>query len=72
MPWRTMDVHEQRVEFVMAAARKAKPFRSLRHEFGISRPTGYLWLRRYHNSLFIRYKCSYVVDFTRDDPVPRR
>ncbi len=26
MPWRTMDVHEQRVEFVVAAARKSKPF----------------------------------------------
>src|SRR5438477_1968502 len=47
MPWRTMDVHEQRVEFVVAAARKSKPFCSLCHEFGISRPTGYLWLRRY-------------------------
>src|SRR5216684_716666 len=47
MPWRTMDVHEQRVDFVVAAARKSKPFRSLCHEFGISRPTGYLWLRRY-------------------------
>ncbi len=47
MPWRTMDVHEQRVEFVVAAARKSKPFRSLCQEFGISRPTGYLWLRRY-------------------------
>ncbi len=47
MPWRTMDVHEQRVEFVVAAARKSKPFLSLCHEFGISRPTGYLWLRRY-------------------------
>src|SRR5260370_4359111 len=47
MPWRSMDVHQQRVEFVVAAARKSKPFRSLCHEFGISRPTGYLWLRRY-------------------------
>jgi len=47
MPWRTMDVHEQRVEFVVAAARKSKPFGSLCQEFGISRPTGYLWLRRY-------------------------
>jgi transposase len=47
MPWRTMNVHEQRVEFVVAATRKSKPFRSLCQEFGISRPTGYLWLRRY-------------------------
>src|SRR6202023_3047036 len=47
MPWRTMDVHEQRVEFVVAAIRKLQSFRSLCDEFGISRPTGYLWLRRY-------------------------
>jgi len=47
MPWRTMDVHEQRVEFVTAAKRGSQSFRSLCEEFGISRPTGYLWLRRY-------------------------
>ena len=47
MPWRTMDVQQQRVEFVTAAKRCSQPFRSLCREFGISRPTGYLWLRRY-------------------------
>jgi len=47
MPWRTMDVHQQRVEFVTAAKRGSQSFRSLCEEFGISRPTGYLWLRRY-------------------------
>lgn len=47
MPWRTMDVHQQRVEFVTAAKRRAQSFRSLCAEFGISRPTGYLWLHRY-------------------------
>ena len=47
MPWRTMDVHEQRVEFVAAATRRSQSFGSLCDEFGISRPTGYLWLRRY-------------------------
>ena len=47
MPWRTMDVHEQRVQFVVAATRRSRSFRSLCDEFGISRPTGYLWLRRY-------------------------
>ncbi len=47
MPWRTMDVRQQRVEFVTAAKRGAQSFRSLCQEFGISRPTGYLWLRRY-------------------------
>src|SRR5260370_2613254 len=48
MPWRTMDVHEQRVEFVVAPPRKSKPFRPLGHEFGISRPTGYFLLRPIH------------------------
>jgi len=47
MPWRSMDVRQQRVEFVIAAKRGSQPFRSLCMEFGISRPTGYLWLRRY-------------------------
>jgi transposase InsO family protein len=42
-----MDVQEQRVEFVTAAKRRSQSFRSLCEEFGISRPTGYLWLRRY-------------------------
>jgi transposase InsO family protein len=47
MPWRTMEVQEQRVAFVVAASRKSQSLDSLCQEFGISRPTGYLWLRRY-------------------------
>ena len=47
MPWKTMDVSEQRVRFVVLASRQEKPFGSLCEEFGISRPTGYLWLERY-------------------------
>jgi transposase InsO family protein len=47
MPWKTMEVHQQRVEFVTAAKRGRQSFGSLCQEFGISRPTGYLWLRRY-------------------------
>jgi transposase InsO family protein len=42
-----MDVREQRVQFVVAAVRKEKPFRALCQEFGVSRPTGRLWLQRY-------------------------
>ena len=42
-----MDVREQRVSFVVAANRGEKPLSSLCREFGISRPTGYLWLARY-------------------------
>jgi transposase len=47
MPWKTMDVQDRRVEFVVSALRRIKPFRALCAEFGISRPTGYLWLERY-------------------------
>jgi transposase InsO family protein len=47
MAWKTMDIQEQRVRFVVAAARGTQRFSSLCAEFGISRPTGYLWLRRY-------------------------
>ncbi len=42
-----MDVREQRVSFVVAASRGEKPLSGLCQEFGISRPTGYLWLARY-------------------------
>ena len=41
-----MDVREQRVKFVVAASRREKPFSTLCEEFGISRPTGQLWLQR--------------------------
>jgi len=49
MAWRTMDVSEQRVRFVVAAARGGSSFSALCEEFGISRPTGYLWLERYRS-----------------------
>jgi transposase InsO family protein len=47
MPWKTMDRQQQRVEFVVAASRKETSFLELCEEFGISRPTGYLWVERY-------------------------
>jgi transposase len=47
MAWKAMEVHEQRVRFVVAASRKEKPLSVLCTEFGISRPTGYRWLERY-------------------------
>lgn len=50
MAWKTMDVREQRVRFVVAAARREKPLVALCREFEISRPTGYLWLKRYEKS----------------------
>jgi len=39
MTWRSVDVQEQRVRFVVAAERGEKDFRTLCQEFDISRPT---------------------------------
>jgi putative transposase len=47
MPWKTMDVREQRVRFVVAAYRREKTLAELCREFGISRPVGCEWLKRY-------------------------
>jgi transposase InsO family protein len=47
MPWRTMELREQRVRFVVAAYRREKSMSELCREFDISRPVGYEWLRRY-------------------------
>jgi len=50
MPWRTMDVEEQKVKFVVAATRWEKSLTALCQEFGITRPTGYLWRKRYQEA----------------------
>jgi transposase len=50
MAWKTMDVQEQRVRFVVAASREEKSMTALCQEFGISRPTGMLWKQRYAQS----------------------
>ena len=46
----TMDVQEQKVKFVVAATRQEKSFAALCQEFGISRPTGCLWRKRYQEA----------------------
>ncbi len=50
MGWRRMDVREQRVEFAVEALRGEKTLCALCQEYAISRPTGYLWLKRYRES----------------------
>jgi transposase InsO family protein len=50
MPWRTTDVKEQRMQFVIRASSGRERLAVLCREFGISRPTGYLWRRRYEQS----------------------
>jgi len=46
MSWKTKDVQQQRVEFVVRAS-CGESLSSLCREFEIARPTGYLWLRRF-------------------------
>ena len=45
MPWESRTVRAQREEFVLAA-RQGGNFSALCREFGISRKTGYKWVRR--------------------------
>jgi hypothetical protein len=45
MPWKTMDVEEQKVRFVVAATRQEKSFSALCQEFGVWQEPG-RWLRR--------------------------
>lgn len=50
MPWRTESVMDQRVEFVLQAKEGEESIAALCRDYGISRPTGYLWLHRYHEA----------------------
>ena len=50
MAWRTSNVQEQRMRFVVAASRREKSLSDLCAEFEISRPTAYCWLKRYQES----------------------
>src|ERR1700690_3199074 len=47
MPWRESSVVEERLRFVVLASRKEHSIAGLCREFGISRQTGYTWLKRY-------------------------
>jgi len=46
MPWREVSIMDQRREFVMLASLAGANVRELCGRFGISRQTGYKWLRR--------------------------
>ena len=50
MPWEKTDMGEQRVKFVVRAASGKEPMSALCREFGISRPTGYRWRRRFQQA----------------------
>lgn len=46
MPWKDQTVMEKREEFIEAAKSHQKPFCALCVDYGISRKTGYKWLKR--------------------------
>jgi transposase InsO family protein len=50
MPWKEMDVMDERIRFVVRANSGQESMVDLCREFGISRPTGYLWLERYRDA----------------------
>ena len=50
MPWKRMEVDEQRMQFVARAVSGKEGMAALCREFGVSRPTGYLWRRRYERA----------------------
>jgi transposase InsO family protein len=50
MPWARTDVSEQRIQFVSRAASGKERMAALCREFGIARPTGYRWLRRWQQA----------------------
>lgn len=47
MGWRRVEVDGERIRFVQAAMLGEQSFASLCLSFGVSRPTGYLWLKRF-------------------------
>ena len=49
MPWRSVTLMSQRIEFIMLNENKEINFTDLCRRFNISRKTGYKWLQRYRN-----------------------
>jgi transposase InsO family protein len=47
MGWRHVEASSERIRFVQEAVSGERAFSSLCASYGISRPTGYLWLKRF-------------------------
>lgn len=47
MPWRRIDVSDQRLEFVVRASEAGSCLAALCREYGVSRQAGHLWVKRY-------------------------
>ncbi len=52
MPWAVTDVMDQRFRFILEATKPGSNLSQVCRRFGISRPTGYLWLKRYKQESF--------------------
>ena len=50
MGWAVKDKRDQRIGFVIRARSGKETMSQLCREYEISRPTGYLWLKRYRES----------------------
>lgn len=50
MPWQSTSVMEKRIEFVVRASSGSEVMSDLCEEYGISRVTGYHWLRKYERT----------------------
>src|SRR5262249_49013454 len=50
MPWKEVNIMNQRTEFALRAVQSEESFRSLCREYGISTKTGYKWRERFLRS----------------------
>ena len=50
MPWKVTDAMSQKISFVVRATAPGANLSALCREYGISRPTGYLWRKRYREA----------------------
>lgn len=55
MAWKQMDIRQQRVEFAVRAWR-GESISGLCREYGIRRPTGYLWKKRFVEEAFCGWR----------------
>ena len=47
MPWKESRIVDQRLQFLSSYQREEMSVTDLCHEYGISRPTAYKWIKRY-------------------------
>ncbi len=59
MRWKATNVSEQRMQFVIRATSGKESMTALCCEFGISRPTGYLWRQRYRQAGSVTTVCEH-------------